>query len=97
MRLLVVSEGPNDLGHHSRDAAFTTNIGGVIPRLVAMLLRQAHPDLEIEVHGRPWTHIKTLASRTPRINAGQSGFAGKLTVVCGYSPTAYRSKQLRTR
>lgn len=56
MRILVLGEGPNDLGRVAADG--TLEQKGVIPILVERILHETSPDLAIEFRVAQWRHIK---------------------------------------
>jgi hypothetical protein len=85
MRILVLGEGPNDLGRFAGDGSLTHP--GVLPILIERLFRETAPSLPMEFAALPWK------SRSLRAHAG-SGlhkklelaaalFGGKISAIIG--------------
>lgn len=56
MRILVLGEGPNDLGHYGPDGS-PTHLGAV-PILVERLILDVVPFLEIDFRVQPWKWLR---------------------------------------
>ena len=85
MRILVLGEGPNDLGRVDRDGLLT--FPGVLPILIERLCLEFAPSLLLEFQVLPWKsgslrpHKGSGFHKRLEIAAGR--FAGKVDVIVG--------------
>src|SRR5262245_4218891 len=81
MRVLVLGEGPTDLGRISVDG--TLELEGTLPILVRRLIVEEERALAIEIHVKELKHVRLLPGRSRKIGPSQSGYANKLRVLLG--------------
>jgi hypothetical protein len=82
MRVLILGEGPTDLGRTKADHSF--ELEGALPLLARKLIEQVDADTRIDMHGLQWKQMprRSLAG-TRRVGRSMRGFANKLWGLLG--------------
>jgi len=82
MRVLILGEGPTDLGRTKADHTF--ELEGALPLLARKLIEQADVETDIDMHGLQWKQMprRSLAGAC-RMGRSMQGFANKLWGLLG--------------
>lgn len=81
MRILILGEGPTDLGRFDRDGVLEQE--GVVPVLVRRLLLEKDPQLLLEFRVKTLASTMLLKKPSEKLKASRHGFLAKFRAVIG--------------